>query len=1016
MRNIATKLLISIGIATICFFVYLLCQTYSLTNRRVKDVIGQQASMALKFDLAIRKYVDQKIRPLMYELVGEDEFIPETMSTSYVARSIFDDVRDEFPDYILKFSSDNPRNPENQAGPEELKAIEYLNNHPDLNRWEGEISIDGKQYMAKFSARRMKESCLRCHGDPKYAPASLLKRYGSITGFHRPIGRIIGSDTIAIPMKKIYEQLWSESIPTFLVSGLSLLLFFLAIFLAIRFVITNRLTMISKHFVNASQQEDYSNINPIEIKGRDEIFDLAFSFNTLSSKLRDFYSSLDRQVKERTRELADKNEQLQFEIEERKQAEEEVKLNEQRLEALLELNQMTEATLEEITAFAMEEAVRLTQSKIGYVAFVSEDESILTMHAWSRQALRECRTAEKPIIYPVVNTGLWGEAVRQRRPVITNNYQEPNPLKKGMPEGHVKVIRHMNVPIFDGDRIVVVAGVGNKETDYDDSDVRQLTLLMSGMWRIVQRKRIEETLRESEGKYRTVLETNPDPVVVYDMEGKVIYFNPAFTRVFGWTLEECLRKKMDIFVPDDEQYETQKMVKKVLAGESFSGFETCRYTKAGNIIYVNMNAAIYKDQNNNPIGSVINLRNITEQKKLEAQLQQVQKMQSIGTLAGGIAHDFNNILGIIFGNTELAIDDVPEWNPARLHLEEIRIASLRAKDVVRQLLSFARKTKLEKKPTNIIPIVKESLKLLRSSIPTSIEICQNISKNVDTILADPTQINQILINLCTNADHAMPDGGIIEVNLKNVELEENNEAQYPELRPGRYVNLIVRDTGHGISRNEIHRIFDPYFTTKEVGKGTGMGLAVVHGIVKGHNGLITVKSELGKGTTFSIFFPSVEKDAVVEIESNEKLPTGNERILFIDDEESLVKIGRKRLERLGYKVETTTSPIEALDLFRSKPEQYDLIITDMAMPQMTGDKLITEFLAIRPNMPIILCTGFSEKIDEKRAKKMGIRQYIEKPLDKQDLAVSIRQVLDEKKILKNIAGDPVISDMCFDVG
>jgi PAS domain-containing protein len=543
MRNIATKLLMSIGIATIFFSIFLLYQTYSLTNRRVKDLVEQQASMALKFDLAIRKYVDQKIRPLMYELVGEDEFIPETMSTSYVARSIFDIVRDEFPGFILKFSSDNPRNPANQAGSEELRVIEYLNNNPGINSWEGEISIDGKKYMAKFSARRMKESCLRCHGDPKDAPASLLKRYGSTAGFHQPIGKIIGSDTIAIPIKKISEQLWSESIPTFLVSGLSLIFFFLAIFLTIRFLITNRLTMISKHFVNASEQEGYSNINPIEIKGKDEIFDLAFSFNTLSAKLKDFYSSLDRQVKERTMELANKNEQLQFEIEERRQAEEEVKLNEQRLEALLELNQMTEATLEEITAFALEEAVRLTQSKIGYVAFVSEDESILTMHAWSRQALRECRTTEKPIIYPVVNTGLWGEAVRQRRPVITNDYQALNPLKKGMPEGHVNVTRHMNVPIFDGDRIVVVAGVGNKEADYDDSDVRQLALLMSGMWRIVQRKHIEETLRESEGKYRTVLEVNPDPVVVYDMEGNVIYFNPAFTRVFGWTLEERLGKK-----------------------------------------------------------------------------------------------------------------------------------------------------------------------------------------------------------------------------------------------------------------------------------------------------------------------------------------------------------------------------------------------------------------------------------------------------------------------------------------
>ena len=513
---------------------------------------------------------------------------------------------------------------------------------------------------------------------------------------------------------------------------------------------------------------------------------------------------------------------------------------------------------------------------------------------------------------------------------------------------------------------------------------------------ITDRKRPEEALRESEEKYRTVLETSLDPIVVYDMEGKVTFFNPSFTRIFGWTLEERLGKKMDLFVPDDAWPETRKMIEKVLAGESFSGFETRRYTKERSIIHVSMSAAIYKDRNGNPIGSVINLRDITEQKKLEGQLHHALKMESIGTLAGGIAHDFNNILGIVLGNTELAMDDVPEWNPARLNLEEILTASFRAKDVVRQLLSFARKTQLEKKPTNIIPIVKDSLKLLRSSLPTSIDLRQNIAKNVATILADPTQVNQVLINLCTNADHAMPDGGVIEVTLKNVELDEDTAAQYTDLNLGWYVNLAVSDTGHGISQEEINRIFDPYFTTKELGKGTGMGLAVVHGIVKGHNGLITVESELGKGTTFSIFFPAVEKEAIVEIETGEELPTGSERILFIDDEESLVKMGHQRLERLGYKVEATTSPIDALELFRSKPDQFDLVITDLTMPKMTGDKLVKEILNIRPDIPIVLCTGFSEKIDEKKANAIGAADYIEKPLDKRDFAFKIRKVLDIK--------------------
>ncbi len=303
MKSVTTKLLISIGLSAVLFSFFILYLTYSLNNKRVTEVVEQQASMALKFDLAIRKYVANNIRPLMYQLVGKDKFILEAMSTSYVARTIFEDVRKEFPDYIIKFSSDNPRNPVNQAGPEELKVIEYLNNNPHLKKWEGIISINNKRYMAKFSARRMEESCLLCHGDPKDAPASLIEKYGSTAGFHRPIGEIVGLDTVAIPMSKISQKLWSESVSTFAFSVLGLLLFLLSIAIAFKLTIINRLSIITQHFENVASQTDYSQIDPIKIKGKDEIKTLASSFDTLSNKLRKFYSSLDLQVKERTKEL-----------------------------------------------------------------------------------------------------------------------------------------------------------------------------------------------------------------------------------------------------------------------------------------------------------------------------------------------------------------------------------------------------------------------------------------------------------------------------------------------------------------------------------------------------------------------------------------------------------------------------------------------------------------------------------------------------------------------------------------
>ncbi|MBW2407816.1 MAG: PAS domain S-box protein [Deltaproteobacteria bacterium] len=516
---------------------------------------------------------------------------------------------------------------------------------------------------------------------------------------------------------------------------------------------------------------------------------------------------------------------------------------------------------------------------------------------------------------------------------------------------------------------------------------------------ITERKQAEEALQESEEKYRTVLEANPDPVVVYDIEGKVIYFNPAFTRVFGWTLEECLGNKMDVFVPEESWRETKMMIEKVLSGKRFSGIETHRYNKNGEIIPVSISGAIYKDQNGKPIGSVINLRDITEQKKLEAQLQQAQKMESIGTLAGGIAHDFNNILGIIVGNAELALDDISERDRVHINLEEIRTACLRAKDVVKQLLSFARKTDLKQKSIKLIPVVKDSIKLLRAIIPKNIDIHQNITDTSDTIFADPTQIHQIMINLCTNASHAMQDtGGILGIDIENVLFEEDLDALHPDLIPGTYVKLTVSDTGQGINPELKDKIFDPYFTTKEIGKGTGMGLSVVHGIVKNYGGRISVESELGKGTTFYIYFPVMEEEAVIETETDEELPKGNERILFVDDEKSIIYVGRYRLERLGYQVVTQTNPVEALELFRANPYQFDLVITDMTMPQMTGDHLVEEILKIRPDTPTILCTGFSEKIDEEKAEEIGATGYVEKPVDKRNFAIKIRSVLDRKKV------------------
>jgi len=373
-------------------------------------------------------------------------------------------------------------------------------------------------------------------------------------------------------------------------------------------------------------------------------------------------------------------------------------------------------------------------------------------------------------------------------------------------------------------------------------------------------------------------------------------------------------------------------------------------------------------------------------------------MESIGTLAGGVAHDFNNILSIIIGNAELALNDIPNRNSSHKNIKEIKTASLRAKDIIKQLLSFSRKMEHEKKPIDIANVVKESLQLIRSSVPSSIEIIDNIPEVCETIFADATQIHQVLINLCTNAAHSMEEkGGILKVNLRKFLFTTESEKSHKDLAFGKYLELTISDTGSGIDPKTSKKIFDPYFTTKEIGKGTGMGLSVVHGIVKNHKGEIFVKSALGKGSTFTIVFPIIaeypqgHKSVMLE-KSN---PVGDETILFVDDEESLVDMTKTMLEKLGYSVQVTIDPLKALSIFKADPSRFDLVISDMTMPGMSGVILSENLKNIKKDIPIIICTGHSSLIDEENAKDIGISAFAMKPITMSEIAKLIRDVLDK---------------------
>lgn len=389
---------------------------------------------------------------------------------------------------------------------------------------------------------------------------------------------------------------------------------------------------------------------------------------------------------------------------------------------------------------------------------------------------------------------------------------------------------------------------------------------------------------------------------------------------------------------------------------------------------------------------------IAQRGRMENQLRQLQRLQAIGTLAGGIAHDFNNILYAIIGYAELAQDRVGEEGPLRNDLSEIVRAGLRAKELVNQILMFSRQSKLEMKALDVAPILKETLKFIRASMPSTIEIRHSFEADTGTILADPTQVHQVFMNLCANAGHAMREqGGVLDVSLSSEVLDASFDPQIPHKGPKPYVKLTVTDTGHGMPPEVLERIFEPYYTTRPQGEGTGLGLAVVHGIVHSHGGIIRAASKVGQGSVFEVYFPLIGKKTTRRVAGKEVLPTGSERILLVDDEPAIVRMAEAMLRNLGYRVVSCINGMEALELFSKDPNAVDLVMTDLTMPKMTGAELCRQLIRLRADIPIILCTGFSESMTEEQAAELGVRAFIHKPISKLQIAAGIRQVLDQRK-------------------
>ncbi len=643
---------------------------------------------------------------------------------------------------------------------------------------------------------------------------------------------------------------------------------------------------------------------------------------------------------------------------------------------------------------------------------------IMRVHSGQIEVLLSSHSAGNP--YEVgemayLDTGLYCETVMatQAQLMVPNALQDKN--WRNNPDVALGMISYLGIPLIwpDGEVFGTICVLDGKTRNFSE-------FYQSLLWEFkeiielnfVQSKKFQEELLESEKQLQIIFDHAPVTMLLVNENGEILKMNQtglattgrSMDKVIGLPLgtalnctgalqspmgcgfgEDCMGCPVRKTVEDT--FSTHRNFHKVEAG--------LRIKRQHQITEQTILISTSLVKPNIPRTVLVTIDDITERKTMEKRLHQMQKMEAIGTLAGGIAHDFNNILSPIIGYAEMIRDDIPASSPNYEYVSEIFQAGLRAKGLVKQILASSRQGDYKTVPLQLQPIIKEALKLLRSTIPSTIDIQQNIDPDCGVVLADPTQFHQIIMNLATNAFHAMEEsGGSLKIALQQVRMEPDPWI-FPELKSGQYALLKVIDTGIGIKKDIMDKIFNPYFTTKDNIRGTGLGLSIVHGIVKSNNGDIRIYSEPGKGTEVHVYLP-VLKQSTPESDLDESgtIPGGTEKILLVDDEEVIARMEKNILQRLGYEITMCTGSVEALEAFKAKQDDFDLVITDMTMPDMTGAQLAGEIRKIRPDMPVIIFTGFSDQINKEKCKALDIQGYALKPLDKQEIAETIRRVLD----------------------
>ncbi len=644
--------------------------------------------------------------------------------------------------------------------------------------------------------------------------------------------------------------------------------------------------------------------------------------------------------------------------------------------------------------------------RLAWVAYPSDDEekSVKVVAHWGYEDdyLKSMKASWDESAY---GQGPAGTTLRTGQTVIVRDIMS-NPMfapwrESARDHGFASAI---SLPMHNGKKVSGALVIFAAEVDsFDLEETSQLEELaddLANHIQVIHSENEQKLIKEEQLFLAKVLHQASDGVLTYDRDTRVQYLNPAWERicgvvakdVVGYTLHElaCARRNEDFYLA------VQRVVE---SGELITG-QYLNKREDGSTYQIEAQVSPVFIEHSETVHYVAVIRDVTYEVELEDQLRTAQKMEAIATLAGGIAHDFNNILAAILTNTELALDDLPEGSSLRDHLEIVYQAGGRGKSLVKQILTISRQNNPERKPVLVEVIVKECLELLRASLPSTIEIRQKISRNLGQVDADPTQLHQVILNICTNAADAMKDqgGGVLELTLEEHTVHSHYNNIQAGLNPGRYLKLSIKDSGHGMDRETLEQVFNPFFTTKGMGKGTGLGMSVAHSIIKSHGGLLNVESVPGQGSMFYLYLPKIysvdERPAV-----NDRLlvSKAHEKILFVDDEPALVFAGKTMLEKLGYDVVASTDSRMALQLFMEKPASFDLVITDQTMPHLTGEMLAREVFNVRSELPIILCSGndpSNAEFSVTKARNSGIQEFMTKPYERSEMSQAIRRVLD----------------------